>query len=515
MPQGFVTLHISQQNMTKEEISFDYIKRLTYNFEGVDVEFKETTGQLNRGMEALCGMINGDGGIVVFVISNKGKIIGQQIADKTTREIGEALRKFEPAIDLQPKYIKLPESDNYLIVFSADGVADDKPYLWDGKAYQRHDSVTSVMPREKQIRIREQQHGLVYNWESKTNHSLTLDMLDEHQILIFVQGAIRRGRLVHSAMSENIESILNRLKLSNNGSLKNAAAILFGKELDTFPQCALRLARFKGIDKKEFIDNQRIEGNIFELVDAAMSFFFKHLSLSGTTHRLTVRKDELEVPYDALREALVNSLCHRAWHLEASTIGIAIFDDRIEIENAGRFPKSISPNTLINNEEHNYENTSLPPNPIIANVMFLGGLIENWGRGLSMMFDECIKAGLAAPIILDNGNFVKVIFKRNIDGLRTQVGVKQDSSRSEVDVEFENVSASILRLIDILGEEWLSTAELLERLEFKSRSTFRKNYLLPAIADSFIEMQNPASPNAPNQKYGLTLLGKKLYYRYK
>lgn len=147
--------------------------------------------------------------------------------------------------------------------------------------------------------------------------------------------------------------------------------------------------------------------------------------------------------------------------------------------------------------------------------MAFGGLIENWGRGLSMMFDECIKAGLAAPIILDNGNFVKVIFKRNIDGLRTQVGVKQDSSRSEVDVEFENVSASILKLIDILGEEWLSTAELLERLEFKSRSTFRKNYLLPAIADSFIEMQNPASPNAPNQKYGLTLLGKKLYYRYK
>ena len=76
--------------------------------------------------------------------------------------------------------------------------------------------------------------------------------------------------------------------------------------------------------------------------------------------------------------------------------------------------------------------------------------------------------------------------------------MKQDSSRSEVDVEFENVSASILKLIDILGEEWLSAAELLERLEFKSRSTFRKNYLLPAIADSFIEMQNPASPNAPN-----------------
>ena len=501
------------KNMTKKELTLDYIKRLTCNCEGVDVEFKETTGQLNRGMEALCGMTNGNGGIVVFGISNNGRIIGQQIADKTTREIGEALRKFDPAIDLQPIYIRLPESDNYLIAFYTDGDAEDKPYLWDGKAYQRHDSVTSIMPREKQIRLREQQSGLIYKWESLPNPSLTLAMLDESLILNFVQGAVRRGRLVHSAMSEPILSILNKLKLISNGSLRNAAAVLFGKELDVFPQCVLRLARFKGIDKKEFIDNQRVEGNVFEMSDAAMSFFFKHLSLSGTTHRLTVRKDELEVPYDALREALVNALCHRAWHLETSTIGVAIFDDRIEIENAGKFPASISPNILENNEEHNKANTSLPPNPIIANVMFLGGLIENWGRGLSLMFDECGRAGLEAPTILDNGNFVKVIFKRADDDSRTQERVKQESSRSEVEVKPENVSAAILKLIDTIGEQWLSAAELLERLGFKSRNTFRKNYLLPALSCNLIQMQNPTSPNAPNQRYGLTIIGKKLFYR--
>ena len=60
-------------------IDLDYIQHLAENHEGVDVEFKETTGQLNRGMETLCGMINGSGGIVVFGVSNKGKIIGQAI----------------------------------------------------------------------------------------------------------------------------------------------------------------------------------------------------------------------------------------------------------------------------------------------------------------------------------------------------------------------------------------------------------------------------------------------------
>ena len=69
-------------------LDLNYIQHLAKNHEGVDVEFKETTGQLNRGMETLCGMINGSGGVVVFGVSNKGKIIGQEIGDKTTLKSG-------------------------------------------------------------------------------------------------------------------------------------------------------------------------------------------------------------------------------------------------------------------------------------------------------------------------------------------------------------------------------------------------------------------------------------------
>ena len=66
-------------------INLEYIKDLASNHEGVDVEFKETTGQLNRGMETLCSMVNGKGGIVIFGVNNKGNIVGQEVGDKTTR----------------------------------------------------------------------------------------------------------------------------------------------------------------------------------------------------------------------------------------------------------------------------------------------------------------------------------------------------------------------------------------------------------------------------------------------
>ena len=58
------------------------IKRLTAKSEGVDIEYKETTGQLERGMETLCAFLNGNGGVILFGVSDKGKIIGQDLAEK-------------------------------------------------------------------------------------------------------------------------------------------------------------------------------------------------------------------------------------------------------------------------------------------------------------------------------------------------------------------------------------------------------------------------------------------------
>ena len=161
------------------DINLEYINALASNHEGVDVEYKETTGQLNRGMETLCGMVNGKGGIVIFGVTNKGNIVGQEVGDKTTREIGEALRKFDPALDIDPIYIPIDETGKHLIVFKSDGQESDKPYMWEGKPYQRHDSVTSVMPRERFLRLHEQQSGLKYKWEKDVNENLNISDLDE------------------------------------------------------------------------------------------------------------------------------------------------------------------------------------------------------------------------------------------------------------------------------------------------------------------------------------------------
>lgn len=501
-------------------LDLNYIQHLAKNHEGVDVEFKETTGQLNRGMETLCGMINGSGGVVVFGVSNKGKIIGQEIGDKTTREIGEAINKFDPAVDIQPIYVPVDNSDKYAIVFRTDGLESDKPYMWDGKPYRRHDSVTSVMPREKFIRLHELQHGLKYKWENEVNQNLTIDDLDEQLIHNVIQGAVRRGRLSNDALNDTVPIALSRLNLTKDGAVCNSAAVLFGKVFSDYPQCRLRLARFKGASKQYFIDNQQHEGNIFELVDAAMAFFFKHLNLSGTTHNRLYREDNLEIPYDALREAVVNAYCHMRWGYEIATVGIAIYDDCIVIENAGRFPVRISPNTLMRKEEEDRKNTSMPPNPVIANVMYLVGLIEHWGRGLSMMARQCEGAGLPAPEFYCDGTIVKITFMRPKDTGKDTVGVSKDTVGHSTDTVGHSsillnnmpISKSIRILIQSIGEDWFTANMLCEIIGLSSKSSFIRNYIRPAMNCGLVALENPDSPNAPNQRYGLTLKGKALYY---
>ncbi len=453
------------------------------------------------------------GGIVVFGVNNKGKIIGQEVSDKTTREIGDALGRFDPSIDIQPQYVQLEDSNKYLIAFCSNGMESDKPYMWDGKPYQRHDSVTSVMPRERFLRLHEEQTGLTYKWERKINPNLTINSLDDGLIHRVVEGGIRRGRLSDEAKNDNTPTLLARLKLTQNGAVRNSAAILFGKDLTDYPQVLLRLARFRGIDKSEFIDNRQIYGNIFELASGAMDFFFKHLSLSGSTHNRIEREDELEIPYDALREAVVNALCHRAWQQEASSIGIAIYDDRVEIENAGRFPATLSPQRLTAEEASANDNTSLPPNPDIANVMFIGGLIEHWGRGLSMMNNKCKNVGLPKPRICDNGYMVKVIFTRHKDGERTPVGHQLNTSRIPAEEQTGEVSPALVKLIKAIGYNWYSAKELREKMGFKSKSSFIKNYLNPAQNAGIIQLEDSENPQSPNQRYGLTEKGKQIFYQ--
>ena len=376
-----------------------------------------------------------------------------------------------------------------------------RPFMYKGRAYQRIESVTSVMSQDKYNHLLMQRGGK-YSWEAMPNPDLQISDLDENAIIGAVRAGINCGRLPEITIREEIPAILEKFDLLHDGKLNNAAAVLFGRNLYDYPQCLLRLARFRGTTKDEFMDSQRLQGNIYMLLDAAMSFFFKHLSLSGKIEGL-YREEELSIPYKALRECCINAFCHRAYHRLGSSVGIAIYDDRVEIESSGTFPPDMTLEKLLGGH------SSEPPNLIIANVLYKSELLESWGRGIKLMIDECRRVGIPEPEFHTDGSAVWVIFRYE----REMVGEAPDKhhpSTPQVPHKYHPSTTQVNSLIGAIRDNIYSVTEMMEILHLNNRRYFTKEYLKPSVEQGLVEPIYPDQPKHPKQKYRLTEQGKEI-----
>ena len=124
-----------------------------------------------------------------------------------------------------------------------------------------------------------------------------------------------------------------------------------------------------------------------------------------TTPGSFVRIDEPLYPREALREALANAFCHREYTDGGGSVGVGVYDDRLEITSTGSLHFGLTPEMLF--QSH----ASRPWNPLVANGFYLRGIIERWGRGTNRMADMTIAAGLPQPEIEDYAGAVTVRFR--------------------------------------------------------------------------------------------------------
>ena len=102
---------------------------------------------------------------------------------------------------------------------------------------------------------------------------------------------------------------------------------------------------------------------------------------------------------------------------------------------------------------------------------------------------------------VDSGAFIEFILETINDALieleeTEQVGVQ--------------VTEQVSKLLKVIGNEPISGNELMRLVHIKHRPTFRKNYLIPAMEQGFVEMTIPDKPNSPNQKYYSHIKDKKI-----
>lgn len=96
-------------------------------------------------------------------------------------------------------------------------------------------------------------------------------------------------------------------------------------------------------------------------------------------------------PQDAFREILFNAIVHKDYS-SCNPIQISVYEDKIYIWNDGEMPEDL--NTA---DKLFMKHSSKPYNPKLANVFFMSGMIEAWGRGFEKIKDACGKFDTPLP----------------------------------------------------------------------------------------------------------------------
>ncbi len=387
--------------MTPEDI-----KALVANGESETLEYKQSTSRLREATRAVCAMLNQRGGRVLFGITPKGAVVGQQVSEKTIEEVAGTLRRITPSA--YPSIGRVPLGDGREVIVVTVDPGNRKPYSFAGNATLRVGNTTTNMADEKYRQLMLEQMYPKDTWENRPAPDWSIDDLDVHEIQRTVTEAVRLGRMPETASIEPDEA-LRRLQLCSDGVLLRAATILFGKAsrlLPEMPQCCLRVARFRGNSLTDMSDNRQFLGNVFTLLEGAEQFLRDFVPVASKIENdRFVRTDTPRYPFTAVREAVVNALCHRDYAAHGGSIGIAIHDDRLEVTSTGPFHFDLTPDKLLATPE------SRPWNPLIAGALFRRGIIERWGTGMTRMTKETVSAGLPPPEIIDINGHVRVRFR--------------------------------------------------------------------------------------------------------
>ena len=384
----------------------DEIAALAAFGESERLEFKATTGARREAAMTVCAFLNQGGGQVLFGITEAGAVVGQQVGERTIEEVSEELGRIDPPAF--PAVERVPVSGGREVIVVSAGQGASRPYGYRGASYRRVGNTTLAMSADEYNRMLFERMHSEQRWENQPLTGWTMDDLDVAEIRRTVAEAVRRGRLEEPVSGEPSD-LLRGLGLLRDGVLLRAAAVLFGnaERLEfEMPQCLLRVARFRGIDRMEFLDNRQFNGNAFTLLASAERFLRDTLPIAARFERDRFERiDEPLYPPLATREALANALCHRDYSIGGGSVGIAVYDDRLEITSSGPLHFGLTPEKLLAPHE------SRPWNPLIARTFYRRGVIEEWGSGTLKMAGLATSAGLPAPEIDDDGGAVTVLFR--------------------------------------------------------------------------------------------------------
>ena len=403
------------------------IKQIIAEGEKETVEFKEQVpSDYKRWVKSIIAFANGDGGLLLFGVTDKRELKGIDSLDvfKTEDAIVNTIADSCEPLIVPTITIHNIDEKNIIAVDVPRGI--QKPYYLKSVGLKEGTFIRSgATTRQAEPHIVK---GLVIEGENLSYDQLpTKDKITNDEIDTFCR------QLYEDALNEVQDSERIKIKEVKKGQLlswqlikedKNdffachGLKILRGDWIDGwhhYVQCAV----FRGKTRGLFITKKDVAGSLYEQLNDAYNFVLQNIDIYPSFKGLK-RIEEYELPTKSIREVIANALCHRDY-LQPSNIQVAIYEDRLEISSPGRLVNGI---TLANIKS----GVSKTRNRGIAETFAYMGVVEKWGSGIPNLYKEAKEFGLKNPVIEMLGDEFRVTIFRNRSRRTDLYGLSQSSN---------------------------------------------------------------------------------------
>lgn len=347
-------------------------------------------------LKAIASFANDKGGELIIGMDDRGNPVGLKSAKRLLEDLPNKIRNklgIIPSFDIQ----KIGKTDVVKVIVKPSSV----PISYDGKFYVRSGSTVQELAGTALSDFLLKRSG--NTWDELFEERASLDNLDHKAIEQFKRNAVER---IPSIIKESdTKALLQKLKLLKGTQLRRAAVLLFGEQpQNVYLQAIVKIGRFLTNTDIQFTDI--VEGNLFQQVENTLEILRSKYLVSNIHFEGIRRRDILEYPYEALREALINALIHRDYSV-TSHVQVRVYNDKLIIMNVGRLPPEIPLEKL------KTEHPSLPRNPLLAQVFYYSGYIESWGRGTIKIVEHCLAQDLPEPDFKEESGVMSVTFYKD------------------------------------------------------------------------------------------------------
>ena len=338
--------------------------------------------------ETMVAFANADGGTIFIGLDEKGRVLDYMAGEAAESSLVKALVMCRPPVVTSWEQYEMPEG---VVVALKIARSPELHALSDGRVLIRAGRENRPLGGEAIRHLAATKSS--GDFESEPVAGATLVDLDKDVLDEYMNHRAERGVALPKGTLQ--DHLVEMGAMVEDGTPTVTGLLLFGKNPQAFlPQSGLIFVKFLGKEARGrdglagYGRRAEFEGPLARVIEQAWTVVTEEMRVEAVVTGLK-REEVPEYPHFAVREALVNAVCHRDYRLSGRRVEIRMYEDRLEVISPGGLPGYITLDNIV--EEH------FSRNPRVVAGLFQWGYIEELGLGIDRMIEEMLENGHPAP----------------------------------------------------------------------------------------------------------------------